>query len=353
MKTLYLHCGYHKTGSSFLQTMFARHRDLLHKQSIHYPFSPGEYEMLQGILSPGNGKELSDALLTSDTQNTAKVLEKGKKEAAEAGCNSLLYSAEGLFHLFPKERVLERLCNAAEIVNIDQVCALIYFRDPIPHALSTYKHRAKNGKHHDFTHWLENSYETMGLLDDFCRYRSKFNIKWSCRKYVSDSHFMVKSTFHDWLEAGTPPIPEDDRVNSSLTLSEIRILQAAKKRYETAIPFLYNEFISLNRQEKSRDTDMNNFFESETARVLANYRELIEEINGFLPEDENLNIDLPNENEPDFKTEPDISLSFKQAEAYAVAAKKSAKSEKLTMKAMDIWKRGTRKIVRKLKAAGY
>jgi hypothetical protein len=352
-KTLYLHCGYHKTGSSFLQTMFARHRDLLHERSIHYPVSSEEYEMLKGVLTHGNGKELSDALTSIKEDQAINVLQNGIKEATKNGCKSLLYSAEGLFHLFPKEKVLERLTKAAKSLGFSKVSSLIYFRDPVSHALSTYKHRAKRGGHPDFAAWVRDSYETMGLIRDFCSYHSEFEIEWNCRKYSSDSRFMASSAFGDWLETEIPPIPEDDRVNSSLTLSEIRLLQAVTKEYSEAIPYLYKQLIEVEKKEKSREPDLAQWFEKTAAVNLQQHYDTLDKINGMLPDEEKLNLDKLDTVRDFDQPVPDMTFSSEQALAIAKAAKHAANAQKPAAKARDLLERGSRKIIRKLKASGF
>lgn len=232
MSTLYLHCGYHKTGSSFLQTMFSNNRSILNNKGIYYPYSDMEYEMQSGINTYGNGKVLADALKKLDIDTATHTIEKDLKTAQTEGARSLLYSTEVFFHFFAKEGALQTLQHASAAAGITRIEALIYFRDPVSHALSTYKHRAKSGDHADFKDWITNRYETMGLLDSFCSYRSKYDIVWSCRKYRSGSGFMTRSAFVEWLGTEMPEIPEYDRVNSSLMLSEIVLLQGVKGAYD-------------------------------------------------------------------------------------------------------------------------
>ncbi len=76
MIKLYLHLGYHKTGSSFLQTMFAQNRDYLLENDIYFPYSKGDKNMLKGIISPGNGILLVEALKDKNQQLVVELLKK-------------------------------------------------------------------------------------------------------------------------------------------------------------------------------------------------------------------------------------------------------------------------------------
>ena len=57
---LYLHIGTEKTASSFVQTTFARNRDWLSSLGVFYPKGgKRENDMMAGLISPGNAKDLT------------------------------------------------------------------------------------------------------------------------------------------------------------------------------------------------------------------------------------------------------------------------------------------------------
>jgi len=353
MKTLYLHCGYHKTGSSFLQMLFARNRQLLEKKNIFYPFSADEVDMLQGKISPGNGAELSDSLTSANQDMTADILQQDLMKALEKSCTALLYSSELLFHAFAKEKALLRLCDAAEKNGIEAIKALVYFRDPVSHALSTYKHRAKNGDYADFQYWISNSYETMELLSKFSEYHSEYPVTWTCRKYQSDSIFMAESAFEDWLEIQVPRIPDNDKVNSSLTLSEIRLIQVLKNNFSETIPFVREELIQINKEDKSDSDALNQVYQLIANQVLNRYRGLINSINEFLPIGEKLEINKAMSHSVEYTSDLEITFKEKQVERLIQALYKAKESRKIYKRAMGIWKKGFSRIKRNLRAAGY
>lgn len=354
MKTLYLHCGAHKTGSSFLQTLFSRNREFLQKSGIHYPVSNAEYDMQMGNISPGNGKDLSSNLREKGLSEVLNILRNGVKEAENRECHSLLYSAESLFHTFVKDEKVERIYEAAQSAGFTSVKALVYLRDPVSHALSTYKHRAKRGDHPDFRLWVRSKYETMDLLQALNRYYNQFPVEWSCRLYRPDSEFMAQSSFGDWLKTTVPPIPADDRVNRSLSLNEIRLLQILKTADPKVIPFLQDEFSRLDINQKNRDDEIEYRYKKVAFEELKKHLSLLHEINKLMPEGEELGLaeKLSCNNATDADIQESVSLSPAQAEALMNGIKCSIESEKLINSLKELWRRGLRKVKRKYKAAG-
>ena len=151
---LYIHVGIHKTGSSYLQTLFARNRDLLAEHSIYYSKSERDKEMLKGRISPGNALKLNKLLRDSKYEEVKKYLQRLVLQAEKINCKSVLLSNEGLFHIFAKEGTVLNFIEIYKTSRFKNIHGLVYFRDPLDHILSLYKNRAKSGKHLDFKIWL-------------------------------------------------------------------------------------------------------------------------------------------------------------------------------------------------------
>ena len=62
MKTVYLHCGAAKTGTSFLQTLFAKHSEDLISEGILYPFNKFVSGAEKGNITSGNGVPMANYL---------------------------------------------------------------------------------------------------------------------------------------------------------------------------------------------------------------------------------------------------------------------------------------------------
>src|SRR5690554_5644080 len=222
---IYLHIGYHKTGSSFLQMMLSQNRKFLLKNKIHYPKAERDKDAKQGRISPGNGLRLSKAISANNKDEFIDIMSFWVKEAKTNNCDSLLISNEGLFHSMASNHYLDLFEKLKKEHKITEINGLVYFRDSFDHILSLYKHRGKRGTIPSFKDWVENSYETLDLTERFIDKTKSDCISWTFRKYKSDSEFMTKSLFSDWLGIESPEIPKNDRVNTSLTLSEIMVLR--------------------------------------------------------------------------------------------------------------------------------
>ncbi len=129
MRTLFLHIGHSKTGSSFLQASFANSIDRLAEHGIDYPGAPSEAAAGWKI-SSGNGQ----ALLTAPPEHF------------EMSRDKVFFSAERLFLAFAQDRdwpdQLNALCAHHDIGKVE---VLMFLRDPIPHAESSYQQMVKRG----------------------------------------------------------------------------------------------------------------------------------------------------------------------------------------------------------------
>lgn len=340
---LLLHCGMEKTGSSFLQTMFVRNRGILSSKGIYYPKSEKELDMVEGRITAGNGIHLS-RILTKKKSEVNKLLSADLADANKLNLDRILYSSELLFNQFAEDNAFKNLCSAARDVGYGDIRALIYFRDPVSHTLSTYKHRAKYGDYPDFQSWLQRNYNFFDLIGAFLEYSKDPQVQWSCRKYKSDSAYMVKSSFLDWLDTDAPEIPEDDQVNSSLTLNELRVLQCFKKEYPGCENFLREAFLSLQAKDKKNEKDLKDEYSYLIAEKWHHHESLLDACNTMMCEGEKLTIKSVNKSS---KNESFTSLSEKQLQAVTDGMKSYLNAQKLKSKMMDALERGAKKIKRK------
>ena len=66
MKTLYIHIGHHKTGSSFIQSSLARSAPILANYDIIYPLDENMQAATKGIVNIGNGNMLHEFFKPAD-----------------------------------------------------------------------------------------------------------------------------------------------------------------------------------------------------------------------------------------------------------------------------------------------
>lgn len=293
MTKLYLHIGTNKTGSSFLQTLFARNRENLARQGFFFPISQNEKQMLSGRISPGNGQELTNALFADDKVKIKEILSKAYTEAKNQNCDSVLISNEVLIRSFADENALKTLVEISKGIGYSEIKCLGFIRDPVSHALSLYRHRAKNGDHLDLSIWLKTDYETMKIFEQFVINMKKFQIDWVFRRYFNDSDKMAQATFVDWLKIEKPAIPKDDSVNTSLAISELAVLQNIKPELNEAVYYLQKEFYKLKNSEKADESKLLSNRKIIIYNYLTQYSKLIEDLNQLMPRDEKLDFKMP------------------------------------------------------------
>ena len=288
---LYIHFGIYKTGSSYLQHLCARNRDVLKAGGFFYPTSPFEKEMVKGIISPGNARNLVGLLNSKDQKGCADLISEWKLVAEKNGCDKILISAEALVHAFALGHGIPTLESAASIAGITGIHALGYFRDLADHAISTYRHRAKSGKIKDFEHWLQNTYEAPRVLREFFRnINQQSSTTWTFRKFRKDSGFLRDSFFKDWLGVHASFHEQREKVNESLTFSEIMVMKEVSAHYRQVTDFFIDAFKEMPAQYKASDKDLEQYHFSLACKHLQQYDALIAEINARFPEMEKLAI---------------------------------------------------------------
>ncbi|MCB0744476.1 MAG: hypothetical protein KDC67_11270, partial [Ignavibacteriae bacterium] len=282
-------CGYHKTGSSFLQTVFAKNREYLLSNKIYYPISKYDKDMLEAKISPGNGMELVTALRNKDNSKILDLLESWIKDAHKNNADLILLSSEGFFHTFSNNKLLELFTDCCKQLAITAIDGLLFYRDPLDHALSVYKHRGKNGKISSFNEWINNHYETLMLTGKFLDFFKDFSINWSFRKYNSNSLLLNQAVFNDWLKIESPKIDNIDRVNVSLTLSEVLTISRLKNVIpDESIKDIYTSLITIPVKTKPNENPLKEYYSRICYEVFKKDGDIIEKINNQLPEKEHL-----------------------------------------------------------------
>lgn len=310
---LYIHFGIYKTGSSFLQTACALNRPLLKEHSFYFPESEREADMRSGRISPGNGNGLVEILKTNNIDACRSLLQKWITAAQANSCTKILISSEALIHAFAKPECAAALQKAAQEVKLDQIKTLGFFRDPVDHAMSTFKHRAKKGRLTNFDEWIERNYETPEVLEAFIKnYKHYQHFACTLRRYRKNTEFMLKAFFEDWL--GIPGViaPEQRRVNESLTLSEIKLIELAAK-HKPQLAFLFTKgFTKLSSDEKAKGGGLEISYRRKTALYLTKTDHVWKLINKSLPKHEHLQ--LPSDVLPTLEGKEDRTLHLSEVQ---------------------------------------
>lgn len=212
MRTLYLHIGQSKTGSSYLQACLANGHAALAEAGIDY-FRGDEGQARDWEISSGNGHHL----LTGPVEDLAPAHDK------------VLFSAEQFFPQIATSRPLrEKLRAYCDAHGIGAVRMLLFLRNPVAHAESSFQQEVKRG---GYTHGVDKAFsmyrapeqaarlltEDLGLPD--CRF-SVFNYD----KHRKDLLPILEQFLE--LPPETLHSPERRDVNRSMTEAE-RVIQQA------------------------------------------------------------------------------------------------------------------------------
>ena len=188
MKTIYLHCGAPKTGTSYLQTLFAQFAKELSEEDIIYPFNKFVSGAEEGRITSGNGVPMANYIrpdLPHQIQNKEAYLKEFKEQLKNARGKDLLFSSE--FLQFPENKKTRNLVNV--IYAEDYQPKVIYLvRDFGEAAFSTYSQEVKRaGEFRSFStfirswdplyvHDIRNLKQTFGEQSIFIYNYDEYNI---------------------------------------------------------------------------------------------------------------------------------------------------------------------------------
>src|SRR5262249_27414617 len=144
MKTLYLHIGTEKTGSTALQMVSGMNRGALIKHGIFYPLSPGKRNHTKLTIfaaDPPNALDLRrlTRLFADDAYQRFKADFPGQLQAeiASARCPRIYLSNE---HLSSRLKTVEEVQRLAAVIRplADDIKVVVYLRRQPELYLSTY-----------------------------------------------------------------------------------------------------------------------------------------------------------------------------------------------------------------------
>jgi hypothetical protein len=320
---LYLHCGYHKTGSSYLQSVLAANCDYLQKHGIFYPVHGSDDRASRGEPTAGNGHEFALALRALDEAQVTAMLQQAIDSANSTHANKLLLSAEGFFHTFglvPDS--LSLLNDACRRAGIETIKLLVIVRHPAEHALSVYRHRGKGTYLGSPEQWLLQGYETLDLMKSFLtRLDHNPGMECSFRRYDRQT-ILTDLLFDQWLDIPAPSFKSDGRVRESLRLSEVLVIQAMEEHIPGCgldITLALQELTPANRV---KDDELLKNVTQRIACGLEKWKVLIERMDALLPEYERMGAELSRDWDQSGNLPEDdqtIRLSVQQLQAISSA----------------------------------
>lgn len=223
-RTLYLHVGHPKTGTTWLQSIFLASADRLQRHRIAYPLTPAIATAASTRIQSGNaGRAAGSPSSFRGFLNQNK----GKSDV------SILMSSESLFsgmqHWFENEaqlRVfLETVCTD---FRFSRVKVLLFIRNPVASAASSWQQRAKRSGEVRSIEEFFRSDNRPGTVADFMRsLQGSDRIRLTVRNYSRVSKSLATAAA-DWL--GVPEetfvIPAAEQVNRSMTYAELELQRA-------------------------------------------------------------------------------------------------------------------------------
>lgn len=240
---LLIHGGLNKAGSSYLQGVFHANSEPLRRAGISY---------LGGGTMSGNAQELSMAIRARNIPQIKRFFENHTKEARARGCDRVLISAEYLYHDLILQERLTLLRELSQETGLGNISVLLFFRDPVSHAISAYCHRSGHQDIGTFPHWVREGYEFPRELRRFLSTLEEApEIDWHPRAYTKGG--LVDDTCK-WMGVEAMRETVSTEVNVSVSVDEAEILGRLRTRNVRAARALRQALKDIPRARKADDS---------------------------------------------------------------------------------------------------
>lgn len=237
MKTVILHAGLSKTGTSYLQSSFAKNHEQLAQSGIAYPRDATFGQAMQNQITSGNGRQLARWLgpAADHARLGASFLDDLLVEIETCPQETILYSSEFL-SLFEPSRMTHLVQQLAQ--RQVEVRCVAYYRSVLGDAWSNYCQVVKRHLYvASFTDYLEQGdypFSMFGFVERVQQAFDKSAVTLRCYDDVS------RDLFGDFLEHMLPLNitafgGEGDQsvINRSLTAYEIELLRQINRSLST------------------------------------------------------------------------------------------------------------------------
>lgn len=179
-RTVHLHIGAGKTGTSALQAAFVRNREWLAGQGIDYPSSPGDEAAASHKITSGNGARLAKFLYPDHRFHSTIQPEDAFQQTLDTILKSqqpqVLYSSEHMMRF-----TMDRAREFREALAQDEIELRfhVWVRNIAAHACSVYNQQVKRHRYTgDFSTYLRMHYKNAfyGALRRTCDVVGKENV---------------------------------------------------------------------------------------------------------------------------------------------------------------------------------
>lgn len=261
MKTLYLHVGHQKTGSSAIQSFLRRHANTLRKQGLVYPVPNTQRGQSIYKITSGNGGILGDPT------------------EIPTGARGVIFSHEQFFTQFPKR--VRDVSAAAMAYGCDEIRVLLFTRDPVEHCRSLFQQSQKRNLNNEGVVAFAKAYDTPRKVIRFLDWAETLGVLVECHNYAVVGREALTISLN-WLGAeieGDLLAEESAKtVNRSLSKPEAELCRGLAKYFPPnflsdalieAIPDLPGDRLALPTEA--------------VAAVLANNADAIAHVNERVP----------------------------------------------------------------------
>lgn len=203
MRTLYLHIGHGKTGSSYIQSALAGSVEALGNLGIEYPPHQGIEAAAHGSVSSGNGRNL---------------LTEGFRLYGER----TLLSGEQLFGLMATGENRGKIDKALAGLGAEQIKVLLFIRDPVSNCCSSYQQSVKrNGNTREISKAMR-SFSRPEQVNKVLNYLDGQGAETTVFNYSRERDRLIEC-LEKWLDVpvGSISRPPVGVINRSMTRSEI------------------------------------------------------------------------------------------------------------------------------------
>jgi hypothetical protein len=279
-RTVILHVGHGKTGTSAIQSWLATNADALEEAGVYYPDHPSFRFAKEGITTSGNcSGEVADLF-----ERVERVLSEENRPA------SILFSNENLF--WRLEEIAKRAHAMSDLASFK---VILFVRDPVDMLISHYHQRIKNegetGSFEDFAlrggHLLH-AQKAHALISELGL--ESVVINYSVRKKEILAAFLEAIGVGELLSAKSQSTGGLKSINRSLSAGELELLRAVNRVSGAEVGLrVSSRLIELCPDvQPSRQAISADILEALEDR----YRESIAYFNGFLLEKERLEDDF-------------------------------------------------------------
>jgi len=151
-RVLYLHIGTQKTGTTTLQNLFRRNRDLLAKHDLFYPTAPGgsnHVGLMLYAIERGRNLSLRTSIGLRSPEEVdefnSTLMQRLQDEIEQSGCSKILMSNEHLSSHVTKAKDVRKFVDDLRRICPD-IRVVIYLRPQYELVLSAYSQAVKSGR---------------------------------------------------------------------------------------------------------------------------------------------------------------------------------------------------------------